>query len=158
MIDFADCVVAGAVLAGVFFGGAGSATAAGAADFSCVFAGAVAAAVEEVFTFSVECTEFALAAVAVASVGAAADFEATSATGFVAGDGCVAVTGAELAVKTFAEAAVVLEAMGVAAGGGGIGATVCPGALATARVAKLAAGFSESSGSAGKSGNTESGT
>ena len=52
-----------------------------------------------------------------------------------------------------------LEAIGVAAGGGGMGATVCPGVLAAARAATLAMGFSGSSaGSAGKSGNDASGT
>ena len=63
---------------------------------------------------------------------ALADFVATRATGFAAGDGCVATAGAEFTVETFAATVAaagaaapdVLEAMGVVAGGGGIGATV----------------------------------
>jgi hypothetical protein len=137
IVDFAVCVVAGAGFAGVFFGGTGSATTVGVAGFSCVLA---------------------RAGVATADPG----FDATSVAGFPAGDGCVATTGAETGAETFARAggrADELEVIGVAAGGGGMGATVCPGMLAAARAATLAIGFSGSSaGSAGKSGNDASGT
>jgi hypothetical protein len=158
IIDFADCVVADAARAGVFFGGAGSATAAGVEDFSCVFTVAAAPTVAEVFTLTVECTDLVDADALFGSADLVA-LEATSATGFAAGDGCVVVAGAKFFVDVFTGAATdVIEATGVVAGGGAIGATVCPGALATAREARLAAGFSESSGSAGKSGNAESAT